>query len=537
MSRTLIIASAAYAGSELEAEFGRLPPSFLPVGNRRLFTHQHAALGHAFGRVILSLPEDFIPEPMDAAALDRLGVEVVPVPVGLTLGQSLVYVLNVTASAAGPVSVLHGDTLLEGLDPQATDGVSVGLAQHDYSWGYALRSGETVVDVRREPPAQDGAAEVLSGYFQFSSAATLIQEVTRNGGDFVGALAAYAGKRPLRALPAARWLDFGHLNTYHRSRRQMTTERAFNRLSSSRRIVEKSGRDPAKIEAEARWFETLPPPMRLFAPAFLGLRREGEALSYAIEYLYQPTLADLYVFGRLPRSAWTNIFAGCDEFLAACASHPAPPATRDDVRAIYAGKTLERLEAHARARGLDLAAPCRLNGAWLPSLERMAILAAGAVAPASDAQLTMIHGDFCFSNILYDTRADMIRVIDPRGLSSQGTFSSHGDRRYDLAKLYHSVIGRYDHILAGAAALRASGPLDFQLDLPAAPDGIEAEFLSARFGGLSMEEAQAPAIAVLLFLSMLPLHADDPCRQDALLANAMRLFLRLEQGRAGTRAA
>jgi hypothetical protein len=33
----------------------------------------------------------------------------------------------------------------------------------------------------------------------------------------------------------------------------------------------------------------------------------------------------------------------------------------------------------------------------------------------------------------------------------------------------------------------------------------------------------------LLFLSMLPLHEDDPGRQAALLANAMRLFLDLDK--------
>ena len=36
---------------------------------------------------------------------------------------------------------------------------------------------------------------------------------------------------------------------------------------------------------------------------------------------------------------------------------------------------------------------------------------------------------------------------------------------------------------------------------------------------------------MLLFLSMLPLHAEDPARQDAFLANAMRLFQRLETAR------
>ena len=37
---------------------------------------------------------------------------------------------------------------------------------------------------------------------------------------------------------------------------------------------------------------------------------------------------------------------------------------------------------------------------------------------------------------------------------------------------------------------------------------------------------------VLLFLSMLPLHADDEARQWALLANALRLHRRLDSGRA-----
>ena len=214
--------------------------------------------------------------------------------------------------------------------------------------------------MRRERPGRLESPEVLSGYFQFASVA----------------LATYAARVPLLALAGAQWLDSGHLNTYHRSRRQMTTEREFNRLSPSRRMVVKSGRNPAKIEAEALWFDTLPPPMRLFSPSFLGLRREGSETSYAIEFLYQPTLSDLHVFGRLPRTAWTHIFASCDESVTACASHASPPSTRDDVRGIYAEKTMERLEVHARARGLDLGAPCRLNGAWLPPLERMVAMAA-----------------------------------------------------------------------------------------------------------------------------------------------------------------
>lgn len=378
MSGALLIASAAYSGSELEAEFGRLPPAFLPIGNRRLFVHQHAALAAGFDRVVLSLPEDFTPDPADAEALAARGIEVVPVPAALSLGQSVVYVLNVTAMAAGPVAILHGDTLLDGLDAGAQDAVSVGEAADGYPWGHVARSGGAVTGILPSPPEGAARPEVLSGWFRLSSGALLVQHITRQGGDFLAGLAAYARERPLRALPAARWLDFGHLNTFHRSRRRMTTERGFNRLSATRREVEKTGTPHAKIRAEARWFAGLPPALRLHAPAFLGEREQAGAPAYAIEYLHLPTLSDLFVFGRLPVPAWERIFDACDEFLSACAAHPAPPGEAGEAAALYLDKTMARLEAFARARGLDLGAPCRLGGAALPSLAGMARAAAAA---------------------------------------------------------------------------------------------------------------------------------------------------------------
>ena len=73
MTSVFLISSAAYVDPELEAEFGRLPPAFLPLGNRRLFVHQRAALGDAPTRLLLSLPDDFEPEPHDQAHLVELG--------------------------------------------------------------------------------------------------------------------------------------------------------------------------------------------------------------------------------------------------------------------------------------------------------------------------------------------------------------------------------------------------------------------------------------------------------------------------------
>lgn len=53
----------------------------------------------------------------------------------------------------------------------------------------------------------------------------------------------------------------------------------------------------------------------------------------------------------------------------------------------------------------------------------------------------MIHGDLCFSNILYGDNT-VLRFIDPRG--KFGNEGIMGDPRYDVAKLYHSVDGGYE---------------------------------------------------------------------------------------------
>lgn len=533
MTSVFLISSGAYVEPELEAEFGRLPPAFLPLGNRRLFVHQRRALGDAPGRLLLSLPEDFEPEPHDLVHLGRLGFEIIKVPVGLSLGQSVVYVINVTATAGADLAILHGDTLIDKIDWNETDVVSVASpAPPSYHWGYVRRHYEGIALADEDPDGEDTA--VLTGFFSFGSAALLVQSVTHTGGDFLRGIVGYSQQRPLRTVRAGKWLDFGHNTTYHLSRQTVTTEREFNTLVADRRRITKSGNDHRKIGAEAHWYETLPPPLRVYTPAYLGLQEESASTSYSIEYLHLPTLSDLFVFGRLPRRAWEQMLSACDEFLTACANYPAPSADRPR-RTLYLEKTLERLEAFARSTGLSLADPCRFGGAWLPTLEQMARLTASAIPEATATHLTLVHGDFCFSNILYDVRSQRVRAIDPRGLDAEGSSSPYGDRRYDIGKLHHSAVGKYDLIMAGAMYLERHGPLDFELKLPDSEStrAVREVFLAHSFAGLSLSAAAAHPISILLFLSMLPLHSDGVERQLALLANAMRLFLELDAGRLG----
>ena len=79
----------------------------------------------------------------------------------------------------------------------------------------------------------------LCGYFAFGSAARFAEKLAVAEGDFYDALNQQAAETALQAVTPAPWLDFGHVQTFFRSRRIVTTERAFNSLEIGEMHVRK----------------------------------------------------------------------------------------------------------------------------------------------------------------------------------------------------------------------------------------------------------------------------------------------------------
>ena len=112
----ILITSAAYISPALIAEFGKLPPSMLPVQNKRLYEHQLQLIKtENLGDVFLTLPKGYELTEVDSKKLLSSGAKVVYVPEGLTLGQSVVYALNVIGRYDENLYVFHGDTLFSRL--------------------------------------------------------------------------------------------------------------------------------------------------------------------------------------------------------------------------------------------------------------------------------------------------------------------------------------------------------------------------------------------------------------------------------------
>jgi hypothetical protein len=141
---------------------------------------------------------------------------------------------------------------------------------------------------------------------------------------------------------------------------------------------------------------------------------------------------------------------------------------------------------------------------------------------------TIIHGDLCFANIMVDNNLSFIKLIDPRG--KFGPYDIYGDYRYELAKLFHSVDGKYDFIIKDLF------DVNYSFEVPSITYSINNRKqnyeLFEVFNEVFEDEIQGQCdniqfIEALLFLSMIPLHGENIKHQIVMLATGLDILNRV----------
>lgn len=542
MPSLVLIPSATHLPPELQGDFGRIPSCMIPYGGvpvleriERGYPPDWPVLvaAHAGAETIARYLEH------------RTGGRTTLVDVGATrsLGETVLRALEARPDWTGPVVVHFGDTHAPG---EVLEGDEFLFACPDdlFRWTtFRLDAGGWPEHLLDKSVEKAGQGQVFVGLFSFADGARfrarLAEAVAAPAAGldpFYLALERYyrGGPRPPRARETSHWVDLGHLDTYWAARLvHAMGQRAFNEVAvdASRGILTKRSRNTADFRDEIAWYLALPADLQYLAPRVFAHSADASDPWIQMEFYGYPPLSEVYLYAKLDRTEWRAIFRAVRQVLGDMARH-APPAAEPAqaaaaLRRMYLDKTLERL-----AR-LDLAAlprdlvdgPLEVNGrACLPLRELIAQLpdllaAAGLLDPVP---FGVLHGDFCPSNILFDRRSRTIRLVDPRGRF--GDFTLHGDPRYDLAKLSHSFHGGYDFLVHGLFALTRPAP--GRVALRVFEDDGHAEVreqFQQTFLADPATHRRVRGIEALLFLSMVPLHADRPRAQEAFLARGLEL--------------
>lgn len=507
----ILITSASYISSDLISEFGKLPPCMLPLQNKRLYQHQ-ISLFKNDETIVLSLPIDYDIAMYDLQILNENNVKVVKVPNKLSLGESIVYCLNFVANYNEPLRILHGDTLIDKI-PDGYDICSISTAEDDYSWSYVSNKGKYV----------------YAGYFSFSNQSLLISKITSNGYKFIDGIEEYNKSIKLENEKTKYWLDFGLSNSYYRSKSKFTTQRVFNDIQINSYSVIKCSKDSDKILAEAEWFSKVPKEIKRFTPALWDKGIKDNKGFYEIEYFYLSSLAELYVFGENPTFVWKEIINSCIEFIST--EYKFKPIDINQIQKqnknLYGDKTYKRLNLYVLQHNISLDRKWILNNIETPSLREIIEETNTIICMDNNKYVSIMHGDFCFSNILYNFQNQSIKVIDPRGIDLNSDQTIYGDIRYDVAKMSHSIIGMYDFIIGGRFEFNQIDEYNIEFYLPIDKKILEIQeyFKSLKIAGNKIQYFSIYPIMIHLFLSMIPLHSDNEFRQKAMLANALRLYI------------
>jgi hypothetical protein len=133
-----------------------------------------------------------------------------------------------------------------------------------------------------------------------------------------------------------------------------------------------------------------------------------------------------------------------------------------------------------------------------------------------------MHGDSHLGNIIYDPHSGAIKFVDPRGIF--GKTWTQGDLRYDMSKLLQDFYCGYAMIMA--KRYKWISETEIEIDWVPGTENL-SDFLENELQSNGYDVHMLKRLAVLLLITAIPFHADDPDRQKAMFARGKQLIKNL----------
>lgn len=536
----VVIPSWGVQSPQMQAETGTKFPVFISLKGQPLWVHIINLYKEVRDKTdfVIILRED-APD-IDLNLVSGFDVKVVRLNQSYSIGHSILEGLS-GLSQDKHVFVHMADTLIDKIYDFTADNIYVQKRSDLYRWTSITcnKSGMVRIKSDREAFITEKTANVCVGLFSFAQGYQFKTHL-QNSFDFQNedmdpffrAIETYSETNPIALLNAEGWRDFGHVDSYYEARLNFNNLRHFNELSYDidSGIVTKKSENTEAYRHQVRWFSQIPDEMSYFLPKIYD-SNDGAVPHISMEFLSIPTLNELFISERLEIGAWNNVARKVKKFMNLAQKYEFQSTlAKYMAREMYVNKTQSRLNKYINADKEVASYWVENRGVKLGILDVLEVLEdfCNKFKLLESNQLTPIHGDLCFTNILYDVRSRQIKLIDPRG--EFGVPGIYGDPKYDKAKMMHSYSGHYDFIVSDRFKFTIENNQRIHGELPLTNYHQQVKYImdNILFDSSSYEDKRSvEAIEALLFLSMLPLHADKPNRQKIILFIGLSKFTKL----------
>lgn len=297
--------------------------------------------------------------------------------------------------------------------------------------------------------------------------------------------------------------------------------RLFNTIDiyPERGYVRKGSTNKEKLKAEILFYLNAPDAIKMLLPE---LYRYSEDFSwYEMEYLDWDNLTELANKRELSPEEWATVFFSISETYMSFKEN-GDTTDFNYLYKIFISKALDRAHNldNQELRNIFFNGVI-LNGTQRQPLASLLLSNFGVLFKATKS-ISILHGDFCFSNIMVSPDLRKIKLLDPRGGFDEP--SVHGPMAYDIAKLAQSTYSWYDKIVEGHYNLSRSDN-GYGLSITGHDWMTDARIaFDPMLETMGLTEADAKALAGLMLAGTPTMHLDDSNRAISLALNAVLLL-------------
>lgn len=535
----VLVPSAKLIPEELQ-NIGKLPPVIYPLNDGIVFNYLFKQYGPIMDEMVIVCHENAFKVHHHLQQYCDEKVRLLDLPELRDLGHTVYYGMK---DLSGPIVINFADTLvMDNIWEHEEDCFFYSESAPSNTWTFFEEQNGILTGIYDKVDAwMKNTRKLFVGVFQIMDSALFRQCLETAFGQkdltmssFYFALKLYSQKRPLKTIYTDHWSDIGHADQYFHSKIEVQA-REFNHLKIDRNrgILKKTSDDQEKFIGEILWYLKIPADIEYARPRIFTYSTHYTDPFVEMEYYSYHTLHELFLYGDISASQWRDIFERIRFILIDFRRYRTKgEGIKRSLEEVYLNKTLKRLRSLEKDAAFAefFRKPVQVNGSMYCSLniicEKLKETIPALLYDVSE--FCIIHGDLCFSNIMVDNNFQFIKVIDPRGRF--GEYDIYGDPRYELAKLFHSMEGKYDYIIQDLMDVECEpekAALKYRIFERKREFDLQGIFRHVFKAEIGDDLRKIELIEALLFLSMIPLHGESRNHQYAMLGTGLEILARI----------
>jgi len=525
----VLILSAGKINNELAKIFGEIPSGLIPInGKPAIFRIIDKLLTEGIMNISITVgyKKEIFQEIINEQYKNQCNLDFISTdyqrPPGNSIKTSMSYCCE------KKILVILGDTLIDNnLSELMNKDRNFVLISENFvdskNWCVITKKQEKVDEIFDKKDLENGKKYyALVGCYFFNNSKLLKNTLEKFSEDdnleISSIIEKIKEKEEFDSINVEKWHDVGHLENYFSTKQFVLKTRYFNTLQfdDQGESVVKTSTNNEKLIDEINWYKSVPEELQDLIPKVLDSSTRNNPF-VKLEYIKNPTLSELWIYSEFSIEFWKTVIRDLFTIIQRFKNHKCQ-VTKQEYDSMYFKKTCNRIDELVETNSIfkkifdeDF---ILINNKKFKNWKLLKEKIKETIDTIyNDEDNCLIHGDLYFSNILYDTESKKFKLIDPRG--KWGNKIS-GDIKYDLAKIRHSVIGGFDTIINGLYSANYLGQ-----------NRIEYKIFNSKNNKIIGDELdrnikknwkldEIKIIEGLLFISMLPLHKDNPERQLAL---------------------